>query len=39
MPGVSIVIVAAGSGSRMGRGDKMFLDMLVCRCSGNLAAV
>jgi len=27
MPGVSIVIVAAGSGSRMGRGDKMFLDI------------
>ena len=27
MPGVSIVIVAAGSGSRMGRGDKLFLDV------------
>ena len=27
MPGVSIVIVAAGSGSRMGQGDKMFLDI------------
>ena len=27
MPGVSIVIVAAGSGSRLGRGDKMFLDI------------
>ena len=27
MPGVSIVIVAAGSGRRMGRGDKLFLDV------------
>jgi len=27
MPGVSIVIVAAGSGSRMGQGDKLFLDI------------
>ena len=27
MSGVSIVIVAAGSGSRMGQGDKMFLDI------------
>jgi len=27
MPGVSIVIVAAGSGSRMGQGDKLFLDV------------
>ncbi|HIM68932.1 MAG TPA: 2-C-methyl-D-erythritol 4-phosphate cytidylyltransferase, partial [Verrucomicrobia bacterium] len=27
MPGVSIVIVAAGRGTRMGRGDKLFLDV------------
>lgn len=27
MPGVSIVIVAAGRGSRMGQGDKLFLDV------------
>ncbi|MBC8243059.1 MAG: 2-C-methyl-D-erythritol 4-phosphate cytidylyltransferase [Verrucomicrobia bacterium] len=27
MPGVSIVIVAAGSGNRMGQGDKLFLDI------------
>ena len=27
MPGVSIVIVAAGGGSRMGQGDKLFLDI------------
>jgi 2-C-methyl-D-erythritol 4-phosphate cytidylyltransferase len=27
MPGVSIVIVAAGRGTRMGQGDKLFLDV------------
>ena len=27
MPGVSIVIVAAGRGSRMGQGDKLFLEV------------
>ena len=35
MPGVSIVIVAAGSGSRMGQGDKLFLDIAGLPLSGH----